>query len=207
LESTDATAPDFYSQVRVRVKVRVRVRILTTSSTAIRCLLSFFINITVTLTLSLTLTLLKYSSGFYTKRVQGYARDVSELTLHQLLRKLMKLLEQKLLENAEKLTAIVDVTLLKHPTDIRTKKFYPQDLTAFPEYREYFSKKEEKLRKQKLSHMFHGSTRSDDAVDSLFRGGANNGELMYYPDPKACTSIHSQVGWRSNLSTNDVLAG
>jgi hypothetical protein len=85
----------------------------------------------------------------------GYARDFSELTLQQILRRLARLLERKARANAAKLAAKKDVTLL-HPPPDHDPTFYPDKLKKFPQYRDYFFKKEAKEDARILTHMHKG---------------------------------------------------
>jgi len=92
----------------------------------------------------------------------GYARDFSELTLQQILRRLARLLERKARANAAKLAAKKDVTLL-HPPPDHDPTFYPDKLKKFPQYRDYFYKKEAKEDARILTHMHKGTANIDCA--------------------------------------------
>ena len=61
---------------------------------------------------------------FFARADEGYNRTLPELTLHQVLRRLMRLVERQLIANAEKLEAKVDVTLLHPPNEKERVNFY-----------------------------------------------------------------------------------
>ena len=64
--------------------------------------------------------------------------------------------QNKARDNAAKLSAKRDVTLL-HPPPDRDPTFYPERLKNFPQYREYFVKKEAQEDKRRLTHMHKGT--------------------------------------------------
>jgi hypothetical protein len=149
---------------------------------------------------------------FFARADEGYNRTLPELTLHQVLRRLMRLVERQLLANAEKLEAKVDVTLLHPPNNPEKENFYTEALAKVKEHRDYFiSKTQKNERGDRQSHKFQGSNLPDDQLDGMFRGGAAQGtkgvDLKYYSrNPKAGASQHSKIGWKSNLARNDQLA-
>ena len=168
-----------------------------------------------------TLTELKISDRgvreyeFYTRAEEGYSRTLPEVTLHQVLRKLMRLLERDLDQNRRNLEAKVDTTLLHPPVLPEAEHFYPPEMGKMKEYTEYFASKAKRAeRTDRLAYKFQGNTRPADALDALFRGtGSTSKEAnmaatlaLYKPDPKAGESAHSKIGWKSNLATNDLLA-
>jgi hypothetical protein len=75
---------------------------------------------------------------FLTKTAEGYARDLSELSLHHILRNVIKILEIQLRKNRDKLNSNIDVMLLRPPNEINSNKFYPEKMKKFEEYREYY---------------------------------------------------------------------
>jgi hypothetical protein len=75
---------------------------------------------------------------FLTKTAEGYARDLSELSLHHILRNVIKILEIQLRKNSDKLNNNIDVMLLRPPNEINSNKFYPEKMKKFEEYREYY---------------------------------------------------------------------
>lgn len=150
----------------------------------------------------------------------GYARDFSELTLQQILRRLARLLERKARANAAKLAAKKDVTLL-HPPPDHDPTFYPDKLKKFPQYRDYFYKKEAKEDARILTHMHKGtanitcsclrsrscfnrvccllsavpsgSLRSIDQLDPVCRGGDTDTTFLYLPAKNPGASVHAKV--------------
>ena len=103
----------------------------------------------------LSRTYLQFHSSSFWQAEEGYARDFSELTLQQILRRVARLLETHAKANATKLSATKDVTLL-HPPHDHTKTFYPDKLRKFPQYRDYFQKKEAKEDLKISQHMYKG---------------------------------------------------
>ena len=75
-------------------------------------------------------------------------------------------------------------------------------------HRAYLTQQAEKQdRKVNQSHSHHGSTRPDDAMDAICRGGSiKEMNAMYHPKEKAGQSMHSKIGWKSTMSTGDDLA-
>lgn len=149
-----------------------------------------------------------HPDNFYTRADKGYARNLPELTLHQIMRRLMRILEQQLQKNITKLENNLDVTLLHPSADIDRNTFYPNELNTkkYSEYREYFYKKENN-KPPHLSHEFLGSLRPVDDLHDLFRGG-NIDRSHYFESNTETTgqSIHSTVGWKSTLARYDSLA-
>jgi hypothetical protein len=72
---------------------------------------------------------------FFARSDEGYNRTLPELTLHQVLRRLMRLVERQLIANAEKLEAKVDVTLLHPPNNPPRENFYTEALSKIKEHR------------------------------------------------------------------------
>jgi UDP-N-acetylglucosamine:LPS N-acetylglucosamine transferase len=50
---------------------------------------------------------------FFANATEGYARSLDELTLQQLMRKVVRLLEEKIAKNTKKLESTYDETLLQ----------------------------------------------------------------------------------------------
>ena len=142
---------------------------------------------------------------FFAHSSEGYSRNLPELTLHQVMRRLMRLLEKLLLKNAAKLEATFDTTLLVPPLKQEGDNFYPEELSKYREYDDYFNKH---LLKQewKKKHMYKGDIRPSEALDSVCRGGLANDDHLYKPNPAAGESVHAKVGWKSLLAKNDLLA-
>lgn len=65
---------------------------------------------------------------FFARADEGYNKTLPEMTLHQVLRRLMRLVERRLAENVEKLEAKVDVTLLHPPNNPDREHFYTKAL-------------------------------------------------------------------------------
>ncbi len=150
---------------------------------------------------------------FFARADEGYNRTLPELTLHQVMRRLMRLVERQLLANAEKLEAKVDVTLLHPPNNPAKEHFYTEALSKIKEHRDYFIAKTTKNeRGDKQAHKFQGHNLPDDQLDGMFRGGAaptatGKVDLTYYkPNPKAGATMHSKIGWKSILAKSDQLA-
>jgi len=142
---------------------------------------------------------------FFTAADEGYSRNLPELTLHQTMRRLMRLTERSILKNVKKLESSYDVTLLHPPTEKETEKYYPEELGKIPEYQDYFYKQIAKLDRKKV-YMFKGGVRPSDALDPIFRGGSLSDNSLYTADKEAGTSIHAKIGWKSNLARHDQLA-
>jgi len=92
---------------------------------------------------------------FFARADEGYNRTLPELTLHQVLRRLMRLVERQLIANAEKLEAKVDVTLLHPPNNPDRENFYSEALGKIKEHKQYFLAKQTKNeRSDRLAHKF-----------------------------------------------------
>lgn len=153
-----------------------------------------------------------YSIGgfeFFAHAEEGYNRTIPELSLHQVMRRLMRLLERDLIRNAEKLEHEYDVTLLHPPHEKDRDVFYTEAVGKIKKHKEYFIKKALKdERTARLAYKFQGGLRPDDQLDSLFRGKSDGMQdlRLFKTDPKAGASMHSKIGWKSNLARNDQLA-
>lgn len=145
------------------------------------------------------------SYEFFTEAEEGYARTYPELTLHQVMRRLMRLLEKQLYKNAENLEAAFDTTLLHPPFEKDRDTFYPEELTKVKEYKEYFLAKELK-KDRKLMYKHQAGVRPPDDLDPLFRGGSVDDRFIYSTNPKAGQSMHGKNTWKSVLSHSDDLA-
>lgn len=143
--------------------------------------------------------------AFFAESEEGYADSYAQMTLHQVMRRLMRLLERQLYKNAEDLEATFDTTLLHPPFHQETEKFYPDELKNIKEYRDYFIKKEIKLDNKK-KYQNQSSVRCIDELDILFRGNNLNDNFLYKTNPKAGASMHSKNTWKSVLSNSDMLA-
>lgn len=142
---------------------------------------------------------------FFTQASENYARNAAELTLHQLMRRIMRLVEKQLLKNAENLESTFDTTLLVPPSKVEGKNFYPDEFMKIKEYRDYFMKKLSK-KGIKKAHQNQSSLRTSDELDPLFRGESTNTDFLYRTNPKAGESIHAKNTWKSVFGRYDVLA-
>ncbi len=144
---------------------------------------------------------------FFTKAEEGYSRSFAELTLHQVMRRIMRLLERQISSNKEKLEASFDVTLLHPPAEKDSEKFYSDELFKIKEYRDYFVKKEMK-KDRKPIHRHQAGVRPPDQLDVIFRGAMSEStdDFLFKVDPKAGQSIHGKNTWKSILANNDDLA-
>jgi len=156
-----------------------------------------------------------HSFEFFTRAEEGYNRSLPELTLHQILRKIMRIVEKSIAENVKHLEAKVDTTLLLPPDNPPSEHFYPPEMGKMKEYTDFFNRKKKRSeRTDRLAYKFQGNQRPDDALDALFRGAGSTSKeaqlqatlALYKPDPKAGQSMHAKIGWKSNLAKNDLLA-
>jgi len=149
------------------------------------------------------------SFQFFTLADDGYCATFSQLSLHQLMRRLMRLIEKQLLKNAAKLEASFDTTLLHPPSERHLgPTFYPEELLKVPEYRDQLLSMDKK-KDTRRKHQNQASLRPVDELDPLFRGGGAikfNDDFLYTTNPKAGASIHSKNTWKSVLAKNDGLA-
>jgi hypothetical protein len=150
------------------------------------------------------------SFQFFTLADDGYCATFSQLSLHQLMRRLMRLIEKQLLKNAAKLEASFDTTLLHPPSELSHlgPTFYPEELLKVPEYRDQLLSMDKK-KDTRRKHQNQASLRPVDELDPLFRGGGAikfNDDFLYTTNPKAGASIHSKNTWKSVLAKNDALA-
>ena len=120
---------------------------------------------------------------FFHRAAEGYNRTLSELTLHQVMRRLMRLLERDILENCRKLEAVRDDTLLL-PSKESHEYFYPEALRKYKDYNEYFLLKESKKGLVK-NHQHKGAYRTDDI---------NSKVDPFEEDPDAGATSHSKTG-------------
>lgn len=145
------------------------------------------------------------SFAFFTRADNAYATDYAELTLHQVMRRMMRLLEKQLRENVQNLTASFDTTLLHPPADKVGDTFYPPEMAKNQEYQDYFIKKTLK-NDRKLKYKNQASLRPIDDLDSIFRGGNLRDDHLYTVKPNAGESMHAKNTWKSVLARNDTLA-
>lgn len=143
--------------------------------------------------------------AFFAESEEGYADNYSQLTLHQVMRRLMRLLERQLHQNTAELEAKFDTTLLHPPKQKVGETFYPEELKKVKEYRDYFIEKEKKKEHKKI-YQNQSSVRCSDELDPLFRGGSTVDDFLYKVNPKAGASMHSKNTWKSVLSHTDELA-
>jgi hypothetical protein len=144
------------------------------------------------------------SFTFFCHSDHTYARSYAELTLQQVMRRMMRLLEKQLIKNADNLEADFDTTLLHPPSDKVGKKFYPEEFLEVKDFREYFYKKESKV-KGNLNYKYQGNIRPIDELD-LFRGNSLDKSSFYETKGNAGESIHAKNTWKSILAKNDTLA-
>eukprot|EP01032_Pedospumella_encystans_P017276 gene17276-19694_t len=143
--------------------------------------------------------------AFFAESEEGYADSYSQLTLHQVMRRLMRLLERQLHQNTAELEAKFDTTLLHPPKQKVSETFYPEELKKVKEYRDYFIEKEKKKGHKKI-YQNQSSVRCADELDPLFRGGSTADDFLYKVNPHAGASMHSKNTWKSVLSHSDELA-
>ncbi len=143
---------------------------------------------------------------YLSKAKDGYNSTLPELTLHQVMRKLMRVLKRLLGENCERLESVVDSALLIPAQDTDKGHDFPEELKKYKEYRQFFAAKMKSSDLQKKSFAYQGSSRPLDKLDPLFRIQREGDLDAYSNDPKAGGSMHSKIGWKSVLSTGDALA-
>lgn len=145
--------------------------------------------------------------AFFAKADETYARNVAELTLHQVMRRLMRLLERQLMKNASDLEATFDTTLLAPPMEKEGKTFYPKEFTKNKDYREYFYARDmNKHKHAKLQYKNQASLRPSDDLDTLFRGESLSTDHLYIVKENAGESIHAKNTWKSIYGRHDLLA-
>jgi hypothetical protein len=143
--------------------------------------------------------------AFFSEAKETYARNAAELTLHQLMRRMMRLVEKELLQNAEKLESKFDTTLLVAPFQKEGKTFYPEEFLKNAEYREYIFKKTAN-KGIKKAHQNQATLRPNDDLDAVFRGQSANTDYLYKTKPNAGESIHAKNTWKSIYGRYDGLA-
>jgi hypothetical protein len=142
---------------------------------------------------------------FFTHSQHTYARTFAELSLQQVMRRLMRLLEKQLLSNADNLEAEFDTTLLHPPSDKVGTSFYPEELRNAKEFRDYFY--QQSLKKHvDLNYNFQGNVRPIDDLDVLFRGNFHDKGELYKTKVNAGESIHAKNTWKSVLAKFDTLS-
>ena len=138
--------------------------------------------------------------NFLMEGERGYTRTHAELNLHQYMRSMMRALEKQILANQKKLENPVDDTLLHPPVKIPGENFFPHELSKkYPESRKYYQQKIQAKEAKVKAHMFKGNYKSEEALDSIMRGGnPERQKLLYESDPEAGKrSIHSKLGWKN----------
>jgi hypothetical protein len=143
--------------------------------------------------------------AFFAEAEEGHADSYAQMSLHQVMRRLMRLLERQLHKNTQELEATFDTSLLHPPFQKERNTFYPPELSEIKEYRDYFYEKEKKKENRKV-YQNQSSVRSADELDPLFRGGNLNDDFLYKVNPRAGASMHSKNTWKSILSHSDDLA-
>ena len=148
-----------------------------------------------------------HSFNFLQQAEQGYNRDLAELTLHQLLRRMIRTLEKALHKNVKALESSFDATLLHPPKKKPGQEFYPENLRKVKQYKAYFSAKTDKIERMKKTYMYKGHLRSDDCMDAVMRGNSlENMHLLYKSNPDAMQSVHAKLGWKQIMNKYDDLA-
>lgn len=143
--------------------------------------------------------------AFFNYANQTYARTYAELTLQQVMRRMMRLVEQQLLSNVDNLTATFDTTLLAPPKDVIEDTFYPKDFLEVKEFREYFYHLQNK-EKPFRTYQYQGHARPDEDLDLLFRVSKDPVSSLYKVKKNAGESIHAKNNWKSTLAKHDTLA-
>lgn len=144
---------------------------------------------------------------YFLQADEGYNRSLPELTLHQVMRRLMRLLERKLAENCAQLESATDQRLL-HPAPTKEgEDFFPVELKKFKEYDEYYRNKVAKKNEVYHSYQYLGGLRPIDSTDELFRGSGGSEASLYKPMDNPGATMHGKIGWKSITSTGDSLAG
>jgi hypothetical protein len=127
----------------------------------------------------------QHSFSFYNNCESNYNRNYSELTLQQVMRRVIRLVQSNLSHQTQELESTFDTTLLVPPIAKVTKTFYPSSLMDDEknrkELREYYLKKEEeneaKKNASRLAYKSQVSLRPLDELDDFFRGKAGGGKL------------------------------
>ena len=126
----------------------------------------------------------------------AYHTSMDDLTLFQVLRKVMRLMESTLTQHVAKLESSNDPCLLIPPPSWHDDKGTRRALLEFKEYRDYLFKKDE--RQPKLSLKGHLSMlEQSEAV--YRRGHSTIAQELYNPT----SSVHNSVGWKSVLGNDE----
>lgn len=72
---------------------------------------------------------------FHRNSIEGYSQNLSELSLHQTLRYLIRILEKEIKKNVKGLESQDDLTLFHPPTEKITPHFYPKEVGKIKEHR------------------------------------------------------------------------
>eukprot|EP01040_Poterioochromonas_malhamensis_P004710 gene4710-5046_t len=145
--------------------------------------------------------------SFYNKAEKNYARNHSELTLQQVMRRLIRLLQTQLQSNIKELESTFDTSLLAPPSNKNQKNFYPEHLFhEDQQLRDYYVKKQSQKKNDNLSYRHQGSLRPIDDLDVVFRGEKTSYDDLYSTRKNAGESIHAKNTWKSVLAKNDILA-
>ena len=169
------------------------------------------------------------SYQFFAESAEGYCRTYPELTLHQVMRRLMRLLQERLQKNVgttrysppslhpfipsppnplassgpASLEATFDAALLHPPADVvsSASTFYPPELYAKEKrVRDYLLEKQLADRSGHRNYQDQSAVRPPDQLDRLFRGPIADLGFVYRVDPKAGECMHSKNTWKSVLS-------
>lgn len=134
-------------------------------------------------------------------------RNMSEITLHQVLFRVMQLLERELAISQKRLNSPLGKELFHPPARKLKKNFYPAEMEKIPEYRDYFYKMKVQKEKAVKSYNYVGSLRTDDVAGTAIRGSKRLVDtVMYHSDPQAAAALHSHIGWKDIQAKGDYLA-
>lgn len=144
---------------------------------------------------------------FFVQSQDGYNRNIGELTLHQVLRFLVRVVDHDLAANKATLESKLDLTLFHPPRTELKEDFYPDEVADIPEYRDYLYSLKNKPDKVHRAYNNRSHMRSASMLDPIFRGSDPHGDhVMFVANPDAAQPIHSQLGWKDTMATNDSLA-
>lgn len=144
---------------------------------------------------------------FFVSAEDGYNRNIGELTLHQVLRYLVRVVDQDLRANKATLDSKMDLTLFHPPRQPLGEDFYPAEVGAVAEYRDYFYSLKNKPDMVHRAYNNRSHMRPASMLDVAFRGAdPHSDRALFLPNPDAAQPVHSQLGWKDPTATNDSLA-
>ena len=129
----------------------------------------------------------------------SYHTSMDDLTLFQVLRKVIRLMELTLKKHILNLESKDNSSILIPPPTLHDNDITRKALLEFKEYRDYFYKKLERKSNVKP----RGNITKLENVDTLYGEGHDETAKSMYQASLSSTSMHNSVGWKSVLGNEE----